>query len=106
MNCGDENLKAVILAGGRGTRLGKETTLRPKPMVEIGGMPILWHIMKIYSVHGITDFVIPDARHHFFKILFISARVSGLPFLLTKTELELVFFISLCLKLLKKKDYI
>ena len=58
MNCGDENLKAVILAGGRGTRLGKETTLRPKPMVEIGGMPILWHIMKIYSVHEINDFVI------------------------------------------------
>jgi len=54
----DEKLKAVILAGGRGTRLGEETTLRPKPMVEIGGMPILWHIMKIYSVHGITDFVI------------------------------------------------
>ena len=54
----DENLKAVILAGGRGTRLGEETTLRPKPMVEIGGMPILWHIMKIYSAHGITDFVI------------------------------------------------
>ena len=54
----DENLKAVILAGGRGTRLGEETTLRPKPMVEIGGMPILWHIMKMYSAHGINDFVI------------------------------------------------
>jgi len=50
--------KAVILAGGLGTRLAEETDLRPKPMVEIGGMPIIWHIMKIYSYHGINDFVI------------------------------------------------
>lgn len=50
--------KAVILAGGLGTRLGEETSLRPKPMVEIGGMPIIWHIMKIYSAHGVNDFVI------------------------------------------------
>lgn len=50
--------KAVILAGGLGSRLGEETSTRPKPMVEIGGMPILWHIMKIYSAHGINDFVI------------------------------------------------
>jgi glucose-1-phosphate cytidylyltransferase len=49
---------AVILAGGLGTRLSEETTVRPKPMVEIGGLPILWHIMKIYSSHGIDDFVI------------------------------------------------
>ncbi|WP_341713230.1 sugar phosphate nucleotidyltransferase, partial [Erythrobacter sp.] len=51
-------MKAVILAGGLGTRLGEETSLRPKPMIEIGGMPIIWHIMKIYSSHGIQDFVI------------------------------------------------
>lgn len=51
-------MKAVILAGGLGTRLSEETTLRPKPMVEIGGKPLLWHIMKIYSFHGIHDFVI------------------------------------------------
>lgn len=51
-------MKAVILAGGLGTRLSEETSLRPKPMVEIGGMPILWHIMKIYSYHGIQDFII------------------------------------------------
>ncbi|HEV7268207.1 MAG TPA: glucose-1-phosphate cytidylyltransferase [Falsiroseomonas sp.] len=51
-------MKAVILAGGRGTRLTEETSLRPKPMVEIGGRPILWHIMKIYAAHGVTDFVI------------------------------------------------
>jgi len=51
-------MKAVILAGGLGTRISEETTVRPKPMVEIGGRPILWHIMKIYSSHGIQDFVI------------------------------------------------
>ena len=51
-------MKAVILAGGLGTRLAEETSLRPKPMVEIGGRPILWHIMKTYSYHGINDFVI------------------------------------------------
>lgn len=51
-------MKAVILAGGYGTRLTEETVVRPKPMIEIGGKPILWHIMKIYSAHGITDFVI------------------------------------------------
>jgi len=51
-------MKAVILAGGFGTRLGEETAIKPKPMVEIGGMPIIWHIMKIYSHYGVKDFVI------------------------------------------------
>ena len=51
-------MKAVILAGGYGTRLSEETGVRPKPMVEIGGKPIIWHIMKAYSAHGIDDFVI------------------------------------------------
>ncbi|MHC4644438.1 MAG: glucose-1-phosphate cytidylyltransferase [Planctomycetota bacterium] len=51
-------MKAVILAGGFGTRLSEETTVKPKPMVEIGEMPILWHVMKIYSAHGINDFII------------------------------------------------
>jgi len=51
-------MKAVILAGGRGTRISEETAVRPKPMVEIGGWPILWHIMKIYAAHGVTDFVV------------------------------------------------
>lgn len=51
-------MKAVILAGGLGTRLSEETTIRPKPMVEVGGKPILWHIMKCYSAHGVNDFVI------------------------------------------------
>jgi glucose-1-phosphate cytidylyltransferase len=51
-------MKAVILAGGKGSRLSEETVLRPKPMVEIGGRPILWHIMKIYATHGITDFIV------------------------------------------------
>jgi glucose-1-phosphate cytidylyltransferase len=51
-------MKAVILAGGLGTRFSEETSVRPKPMIEIGGRPILWHIMKIYAAHGVTDFVI------------------------------------------------
>ncbi|UAB89836.1 glucose-1-phosphate cytidylyltransferase [Ruegeria sp. SCSIO 43209] len=51
-------MKAVILAGGLGTRISEESHLRPKPMIEIGGLPILWHIMKIYGAHGITEFVI------------------------------------------------
>jgi glucose-1-phosphate cytidylyltransferase len=51
-------LKAVILAGGLGSRISEETHLKPKPMIEIGGKPILWHIMKIYSAHGINDFII------------------------------------------------
>ncbi|MCA3220118.1 MAG: glucose-1-phosphate cytidylyltransferase [Burkholderiales bacterium] len=51
-------MKAVILAGGLGTRISEETAVRPKPMVEIGGKPILWHLMKLYSHHGINDFVV------------------------------------------------
>ncbi len=51
-------MKAVILAGGFGTRISEESTLRPKPMIEVGGKPLLWHIMKIYSKHGINDFII------------------------------------------------
>jgi glucose-1-phosphate cytidylyltransferase len=51
-------MKAVILAGGHGTRLSEETSLKPKPMVEIGNMPIIWHIMKIYSFYDIKDFII------------------------------------------------
>jgi len=51
-------MKAVILAGGLGTRISEETHLKPKPMIEIGGKPVLWHIMKMYSAHGLNDFVI------------------------------------------------
>lgn len=51
-------MKAIILAGGLGTRISEETLLRPKPMIEIGGRPMLWHIMKLYSAHGIQDFVV------------------------------------------------
>tara|TARA_Y100000766_G_scaffold123809_1_gene106322 strand:- start:134 stop:916 length:783 start_codon:yes stop_codon:yes gene_type:complete len=55
---GFETMKAVILAGGLGTRISEESHMKPKPMIEIGGRPILWHIMKIYSSHGINDFII------------------------------------------------
>ena len=51
-------MKVVILAGGYGTRISEESVLKPKPMIEIGGMPILWHIMKIYSYYGFTEFII------------------------------------------------
>lgn len=51
-------MKAVILAGGLGTRISEESNVKPKPMIEIGGKPILWHIMKIYSAHGVNDFII------------------------------------------------
>ncbi len=51
-------MKVVILAGGRGTRISEESVLKPKPMIEIGGKPILWHIMKLYSAHGLHDFII------------------------------------------------
>jgi len=54
----EKHMKAVILAGGLGTRISEETHLKPKPMIEIGGKPILWHIMKTYSSHGINDFII------------------------------------------------
>lgn len=54
----EEQVKAVILAGGFGTRISEESAIRPKPMVEIGGQPILWHIMKMYSQHGINEFII------------------------------------------------
>ena len=57
-NSSSDAMKAVILAGGLGTRISEETHLKPKPMIEIGGKPILWHIMKIYSAHGVNDFVI------------------------------------------------
>jgi glucose-1-phosphate cytidylyltransferase len=57
-HAGIRSVKAVILAGGLGTRLSEETHLKPKPMVEIGGRPILWHIMKLYSHHGVNEFVI------------------------------------------------
>src|SRR3989344_5980063 len=51
-------MKAVIFAGGLGTRLSEETSVRPKPMVEVGGKPMLWHIMKIYEANGINEFII------------------------------------------------
>src|SRR5919109_431098 len=54
----DKRMKVVILAGGYGTRISEESHLRPKPMIEIGGKPILWHIMKMYSASGIHEFVI------------------------------------------------
>jgi glucose-1-phosphate cytidylyltransferase len=69
-------MKAVILAGGLGTRISEETVARPKPMVEIGGQPILWHIMKIFAAHGVNDFVIClGYRGYMIKEYFLNYRL-------------------------------
>ncbi len=85
-------MKAVILAGGYGTRLSEETAIRPKPMVEIGGMPILWHIMKIYSTHGVREFVICCGyKGHIIKEFFADyyLRVSDMTFDLQNHDMQL-----------------
>jgi glucose-1-phosphate cytidylyltransferase len=84
-------VKVVILAGGYGTRISEESAVRPKPMVEIGGMPILWHIMKIYAAHGHTDFVIcAGYKSHQIKEYFASyyLRCSDVTFDLAKNSFE------------------
>lgn len=86
-------MKAVILAGGFGTRISEESGVRPKPMVEIGGKPILWHIMKIYSSHGINDFVICCGyKGHMIKEYFSNyfLHTSDVTFDLQKNEMEVL----------------
>ncbi len=85
-------MKAVLLAGGLGTRLGEETSIRPKPMVEIGGMPILWHIMKVYSAHGINDFIVClGYRGYMIKEFFANyfLHTADVTIDLTKNKLEI-----------------
>jgi glucose-1-phosphate cytidylyltransferase len=85
-------MKAIILAGGLGTRLHEETTSRPKPMVEIGGKPILWHIMKSYSAHGINEFIICCGyKSYIIKEYFInySMRHSAVTVNLKNNEVEI-----------------
>ncbi|MFS2112613.1 glucose-1-phosphate cytidylyltransferase [Herbaspirillum frisingense] len=84
-------MKVVILAGGLGTRLSEETALRPKPMVEIGGKPILWHIMKIYASHGINDFIVCCGyRGYMIKEYFANyfLHMSDVTFDLTSNKVE------------------
>lgn len=84
-------MKAVILAGGFGTRISEESTIKPKPMVEIGGMPILWHIMKIYSAYGIDDFIICCGYKSYVVKEFFSnyyLHRSDVTFDLTNNEME------------------
>lgn len=85
-------MKAVILAGGLGTRISEETAIKPKPMVEIGGMPILWHIMKIYSAHGVNEFIIccgykGEALKQFFAEYFV--KRSDVTFNLKKNRMRI-----------------
>ena len=66
-------MKVVILAGGLGTRISEETTIKPKPMIEIGGKPIIWHIMKIYAKHGFNEFVVClGYKGHLIKVYIIN----------------------------------
>jgi glucose-1-phosphate cytidylyltransferase len=84
-------MKAVILAGGFGTRISEETGIKPKPMVEIGDMPILWHIMKIYSAHGLNDFIIClGYKGYVIKEFFAtySLNMSDVTFDLRKSSIE------------------
>ena len=72
-------MKAVILAGGLGTRISEELHLRPKPMIEIGGKPLLWHIMNIYTAHGVTEFIIClGYRGHMIKEYFANYMLYAL----------------------------
>jgi glucose-1-phosphate cytidylyltransferase len=84
-------MKAVILAGGLGTRISEETGLKPKPMIEVGGKPILWHIMKIYAAHGVNDFVICCGyKGYVIKEYFANyfLHMSDVTFDMTRNEME------------------
>jgi len=84
-------MKAVILAGGFGTRISEETHLRPKPMIEIGGKPILWHILKTYSTYGVNDFIICCGyKGYFIKEYFANyfLHMSDVTFDMSKNEVE------------------
>lgn len=90
-------MEVVILCGGKGSRLAEETTLRPKPMVEVGGKPILWHIMKIYSNYGYKKFVLAlGYKANFIKEYFYNLRISGSDFTLNmKPHSEPTFYNSI-----------
>lgn len=86
-------MKAVILAGGLGTRLSEETAIKPKPLVEVGGMPILWHIMKTYSYHGVNDFIICCGyKGHLIKEFFASylVRTSSVVFDMANNSMKVL----------------
>lgn len=85
-------MKVVILAGGLGTRIYEESSLRPKPMIEIGGMPILWHIMKIYSTHNLTDFIVCCGyKGYMIKEYFANyfLHMSDVTFIMERNEMQI-----------------
>ena len=91
-------MKAIILAGGLGTRLSEETSLRPKPMVEVGGRPILWHIMKTYSHYGINDFIVClGYKGYLIKEYFSNyyLHASDVTIDILNNKMEMQFFFSL-----------
>src|ERR1700704_6435480 len=86
-------MKAIILCGGQGTRLREHTELRPKPMVEIGGKPIIWHIMKLYAFHGIRDFVLClGYKGHVIKEYFLNYKAMNSDFTVKLDEAESIAF--------------
>lgn len=93
----DKNIPVVILCGGKGSRLSEETTSRPKPMVEIGGMPILWHIMKIYSTYGYKKFILAlGYKADYIKSYFYNYRISSYDFTLNMDPKSEIQFHNAC----------
>ena len=88
-------MDAIILCGGKGTRLSEETVLKPKPMVEIGGKPILWHIMKSYSHYGINRFILAlGYKEHYIKQYFYNYKITGADFSLKFDPKEKIKFLN------------
>ena len=85
-------MKVVVFAGGLGTRLSEETAIRPKPMVEIGGRPIIWHIMQCYAYYGLTDFIVLGGyRVEFIRQYFLNYRMYSSDFTIDMSNGEIVW---------------
>lgn len=99
MNLSNKNIPTIILCGGMGTRLKEETEFKPKPMVEIGGKPILWHIMKIYAHYGYRDFILAlGFKGDYIKDYFLKQKYYEADFLLNTTEKNIKFLTNSALE--------